>query len=614
MSFLNPMAFFFLLSVPFLVLLYFLKLKRPRHRVPSTLLWQKVIEDMRVNSPFQKLRRSLLLLLQLLILLAAIACLTRPLVRMRPTTGESLIVLLDTSASMSAVEETGRTRLEEAQRRLADFVQHMGKGDEMMLITFNRRATVMCGFTGNRKKLRGAIAAVPAAETPTYVDAALRLAKSACHTRNRPRVLLFSDGSFPEPRDVEMPVQVEYQPIGTPRPNLAITGLDVRRSLNDPRRIDMFVSIENFSDTAFSGNMIVRLDGAQLDSKFFSVAGGEILSQVFQAALPAGGDIEVSLDVEDALACDNRAWKVIPAPARRRVLLVGDRTFFLQRALKAMPHTHATAIAPTDYAPSMADGFDAVLWNGVADTGPPRGNNIYFNCLPGAPGFVAGKPVDGTPILDWEATHPATRFIDFDNLAISSAITYEHPDAALPLLRSTQVPLIAMTRVGSAELCIVAFDPMKSNWPLLVSFPLFLNNCLSHFEDLRNRRMQTNVEVGYPLSLPPGTGVPSVRLPDGRIVRLRKTPTGAFVFAGTDRCGIYRVTRPDGSAYSVSAGLFDRAESGLATVEEPAMGGNKVEVVQLHRQVNREFWKWILGFAGLALLLEWTVYHRRWFV
>ena len=52
------------LLVP-LVLFYFLKLKRPRAEIPSLVLWRQVLQDHRVNSPFQKFKRNLLLLLQM---------------------------------------------------------------------------------------------------------------------------------------------------------------------------------------------------------------------------------------------------------------------------------------------------------------------------------------------------------------------------------------------------------------------------------------------------------------------------------------------------------------------------------------------------------------------
>ena len=56
---------------PAIVLLYFLKLKRQPLEVPSTYLWRKSIEDLHVNSIWQRLRQSLLLLLQLAARVAA---------------------------------------------------------------------------------------------------------------------------------------------------------------------------------------------------------------------------------------------------------------------------------------------------------------------------------------------------------------------------------------------------------------------------------------------------------------------------------------------------------------------------------------------------------------
>ena len=83
-----PWALLGLIAVP-IILLYVLRQKRPDTPVSSTLLWSKTLADMRASTPFQKLRRNLLLLLQLLILAALVFTLMRPVVQAQASASEA---------------------------------------------------------------------------------------------------------------------------------------------------------------------------------------------------------------------------------------------------------------------------------------------------------------------------------------------------------------------------------------------------------------------------------------------------------------------------------------------------------------------------------------------
>src|SRR5687768_4018958 len=130
-------------AIPALLILYFLKLRRREMAVSSTILWKKAIQDLQVNAPFQKLRRNLLLFLQLLLLALLILALAKPVVNVTPTPGETTVILIDRSASMSAKNADGTIRLDEAKRRAKELVDSMPRDATAMVIAFDDRPEMM---------------------------------------------------------------------------------------------------------------------------------------------------------------------------------------------------------------------------------------------------------------------------------------------------------------------------------------------------------------------------------------------------------------------------------------------------------------------------------------
>src|ERR1041384_6586438 len=105
MRLLSARARGWLLLGAIIIFFYLLKLKRKRRVVPSVFLWQRALEEVEANAPFKKLRRSLLLLLQLAALAAIVFALARPLVATRSLASGSSIIIIDSTASMSARDE-----------------------------------------------------------------------------------------------------------------------------------------------------------------------------------------------------------------------------------------------------------------------------------------------------------------------------------------------------------------------------------------------------------------------------------------------------------------------------------------------------------------------------
>ncbi|MBV8879103.1 MAG: VWA domain-containing protein, partial [Planctomycetaceae bacterium] len=195
MSLLNPWALLWIAAAAPVILMYFLKLKRKKVPVSSTWLWSRSIQDIRVNAPFQKLRSSLLLLLQLLLILLATVALADPIGRATPPDERRWVFLIDRSASMQ-MKDVKPSRLDKAKEAAKAILKGCGPRDEVMVVAFSNRAQVLAPLTPDRSAIERAIDAIEPADTVTRIQEAFRIAVSAVQPYKSRTIVILSDGRF----------------------------------------------------------------------------------------------------------------------------------------------------------------------------------------------------------------------------------------------------------------------------------------------------------------------------------------------------------------------------------------------------------------------------------
>ena len=122
--------------------------------VPSTLLWTRLVSDVEANAPWQKLRRSLLLLLQLLLVAILALLAARPFLERPAGLARDVVLVLDTSASMAATD-VSPNRLEAAKVAALDALRDLPTGGK---VSVDRPPTGPPGSWSTRRPTSGGCA------------------------------------------------------------------------------------------------------------------------------------------------------------------------------------------------------------------------------------------------------------------------------------------------------------------------------------------------------------------------------------------------------------------------------------------------------------------------
>lgn len=633
MNLLNP--FNLLWALPLLggiVALWMLRLKRQDVTVSSLYLWNTLLQETQANAPFQKLRRNLLLFLQLLAAFLLVFALARPFVYGEAVTGHAIVIILDTSASMNAAD-IHPTRLQAAKDAADGFVdREMHLGDVATVLTAaGKPGSALTGFTGDKGRLKAAIDGVVPTDTPIDMTAALTLAQSLVGTRHGAQVRVFSDGAFSADDNRKLAqtplggTDVKLLSVGTATPdNLGITRMDGRRNPQSGN-YQVFVQVQDGGGRPHQGGGTLTLlkDGKLMDARALSLTNG-MQSETFDSPLlKDGGVVTARLDdVRDDLAADNHASLVLSPPRPRKVLLVTPGNPFLESGLNLDPDVVLEECRPEEFTTlgRSGAGYSMVVFDGALPAAPlPPGNYLVFNALNGQMPLLGTESADAPTFIDESRTHPVMRFADLEGLHLRKALRTQTQPWGQALAEADSGPLIAAGEHNGLRVVSVAFDLGDSDWPLRVSFPIFLTNAvrwLTAAGGLGASQEETPTGGVASLTLPPGAASVTVQRPDGSKTALAAPATGGMVLIDdTRQAGVYHARAGNGQDFPFAVNLDSRDESALPVQNPPALNHPGVTAAAAPlpraRRAKDDLWPALAAVALGLLLLEWFVFHRR---
>lgn len=648
---LNPWQWLLMAAVPpLIIMLYFLKLRRMPIEVPSTYLWKRTIEDLHVNSIWQRLRKNLLLLLQLLAVLALILACLRPGFRGEDSVGDRSIFMIDNSSSMQASDVDG-TRLEEAKAKVLEMIDTLSGKDVGMVIAFSDRADVRQGFSSDKNKLREAVNSIVPTNRTTDLNEALRAASGLANpgrtsqmedvndvqvAEAMPATLyILSDGGFAPPQLDLGNLAAEYIPFGGDIPNnVGIVAFTAERNTENDNQIEAFALVQNFGVESVSVTASLSLDGELIDASQVEIEPASNTGVSFDIQNLVEGRLKLEIEDEDDLPVDNVAFAGLDPPRQLEVILATEGNTSLEAALateQAQALATVRIIDPStlesDELKGLAAGgtVDLFIYDGCAPEELPEANTMFIGAMPPGEAWKSSEPTGPLFVIDVNRSHPMLQYVDMGTVRIVEGRGLELPEGGTELVRSDSGVLIGVAPREAYQDAVIAmpFATRKdgdaipnTDWPIKRSFPVFVMNALEYLGGAVSTSGSKTVKPGQSAVLNLASRFDEVEItsPSGDKTKLSRAGGPQLIFTSTDELGFYEA-RPVGSdrlLQMFTVNLFSERESDILPAAEVQIGAQNVAASTEQKEFIRvEYWRWLLALALVVLTVEWYLYNKR---
>jgi Mg-chelatase subunit ChlD len=461
------------LALP-IIALHMLRPRRQRVEVSSTWLWKPAEVHVTARRPWQKLRKSWPLLLQLLAVAVLALGAAQPVTNSPTSFGRHTVFIVDNSVSMSA-RDVSPTRFAELQKKAKSLRGKLPASALASIITTD--GTVRLSTSDDKSAFDRVINRLEPSTGANRMDRASLLAKGLQSAESDTGFVLVSDGQLSEPEQRLLPSGVRFEPIGTSASNLSISDPIV-----EPRTTGSAVSatVTNRSGTKAETTVIVSVDGKETTKQRVSVGPSQTESVSFP--ISSGEQIAlrlVEINTKDHLSADDQLF--VTAGERRKInvqlVTTGDpASIFIERALQALPNVTLTAGSSSIVNPKT----DLLVFDRVQ---PPI--DLVAPAILIAPPAGFGPIALKTPAkVDFpiptlvRSSNSLLVGLDLSSIVIESSQSIDPGDADV-LVGAPNAALLVAGRTERNPFVYWAFSPADSTIALDLAFPVLVDRMVS---------------------------------------------------------------------------------------------------------------------------------------
>lgn len=490
MRFLNPsiLNLAWLAVIPLVLYLF----RRQAKRVPvSTLLFfRSLAREHQESAWLRRLKRILSLLLTLAVIAFGVLALARPTADAGSDTPGSLIILLDRTASMSAKDAKGRTRMDEAREIIRQRVRSIPEQVIVSLIVFDAKPSVLISRSRNRRELLRLLDGVTPLPREGKPDAALAVARRLAELERPAEIWNVGDGLDGTNESSATEVKYTSTNVALPAPtNVGITGFQIRKAPLARGRYEGFVKVSAAAANPkmLTATLEVRIGGRISQLREIELNPGASSSLILPLEGVRGQKLELELKATgDCLGWDNMIIAPLPELKPLIVAWISDTPDpFTGIALGSLVESGKFDILKGDAKSwPMKEKPDVYVFeHWVPDQWPTDRPVIVLNPQKSA-GPLRVRMLDKTGVPHSAVRlvapdHPVAFRISSSRIAITQTCVLESLGSLEPIWLAGNDPVLAAGDVNGQRIVASAVSPSQSEQlALLPAYPLLLGNAI----------------------------------------------------------------------------------------------------------------------------------------